>query len=662
MDKLAYEIPGDVLPALGRIDLAREPDFALGVLTVSPSRLEVAGGGVRRALQRRVMQVLVALARSPGRVVSQHELVSRCWGGLSVSDDAIGRCIAQLRQLTQAWPEPPFAIETIAGVGYRLDAAKVELGAPGEASPRRGISRWVLALAAVAALTLGGVAAWRFGVRPAQAPAAFPTVEVTSFQSADDQPASRAYAATLTGEVSDAASRYNLVVFKPAQAEASTGADFLVGGRIVRKGAERTITSDLVDAHNGVVVYSFDTPAPANSKVDAAAEIAGRIAHALDPSKLTNDLAGKLSPADYTLVARANEAIDRWDIVDALAQNRALAQRHPDDGDLQASTAISAIFAAQTAPRADRGALIALARRSVAQAERLNPSSALLCNARQLLLGGPLSYAAQERELRRAVQLDPNLHVTFNALGELMLLVGRTHEGIGLITRSIQLDPMSEVVVATGGRDFVEAGALDEARDAIRREQTLWPEHGQTVRYLNYLVALYLGAPRDVVAIVGQDPAPIHHSVPAPQREAMLQALETNDPGAVRRLVAQCFANYGRSGEQVGDEECLIEMVERGALDDAFRFAELAYPDRRTLYPVGADGWLIDPPLSLDKAWLFTPRMKSFREDPRFRDVAVRLGLVAYWRSTGAWPDICTSAEPEPECPALKAAAQPPKA
>src|SRR5690348_2321281 len=115
MDKLAQAF---IPPS--RIDLAREADFTIGALRVRPSRREVEGGSVRQSVQRRVMQVLVALAQSANQVVSQHELVMRCWDGLSVSDDAIGRCIAQLRRLAESWPEPPFQIETIAGVGYRL--------------------------------------------------------------------------------------------------------------------------------------------------------------------------------------------------------------------------------------------------------------------------------------------------------------------------------------------------------------------------------------------------------------------------------------------------------------------------------------------------------------------------------------------------------------
>src|SRR5271154_3276141 len=105
-----------------RIDLAGEADFTLGALRVRPSRREVGARGDRHVLQRRGMQVLVAVAQSTNEVVSPRELIVRCWGGLSVSDDAIGRCIAQLRRLATSWVEPPFEIETIAGVGYSITA------------------------------------------------------------------------------------------------------------------------------------------------------------------------------------------------------------------------------------------------------------------------------------------------------------------------------------------------------------------------------------------------------------------------------------------------------------------------------------------------------------------------------------------------------------
>src|SRR5438270_171898 len=102
------------------IDLAQEADFDLGSLRVRPARCEVAGDGLSQTLQRRVMQVLVALAEARGSVVSHNDLVIRCWRGLSVSDDAIVRCISMLRKLAADYPDASFAIETIPGVGYRL--------------------------------------------------------------------------------------------------------------------------------------------------------------------------------------------------------------------------------------------------------------------------------------------------------------------------------------------------------------------------------------------------------------------------------------------------------------------------------------------------------------------------------------------------------------
>src|SRR6478672_1419712 len=128
------------------IDLAREADFDLGSLSVRPARCEVEQGGATQTLQRRVMQVLVALAQARGSVVSQHDLVIRCWRGLSVSDDAIVRCISKLRKIAAGYPEAPYTIEVIPGVGYRLTSSEVgtqaEAGAP---HPNRSRFRTLIA-------------------------------------------------------------------------------------------------------------------------------------------------------------------------------------------------------------------------------------------------------------------------------------------------------------------------------------------------------------------------------------------------------------------------------------------------------------------------------------------------------------------------------------
>jgi DNA-binding winged helix-turn-helix (wHTH) protein len=141
--------------AAAPIRLAREADFRLGGLKVRPSLCEVEAHGRRRRLEPRVMQVLVALARADGRVVSRDGLIDSCWGGRIVSEDAINRCIGKLRRLAEAF-DGGFAIETVPRIGYRLN--RLALGAdPSQRAWDSGPSlRAAVALGVAALLVLIG--------------------------------------------------------------------------------------------------------------------------------------------------------------------------------------------------------------------------------------------------------------------------------------------------------------------------------------------------------------------------------------------------------------------------------------------------------------------------------------------------------------------------
>lgn len=142
------------------IELAREPDFALGPLQVRPSTRMAAWAGREEVLEPRVMQVLVALARASGAVVSRDALIAACWEGRIVGEDAINRTIGRIRRLAE--DSGAFTVETIARVGYRLKPAQPVAmpqpaapmaGAPGTPVPAGRPWLWVglgLALAALA--------------------------------------------------------------------------------------------------------------------------------------------------------------------------------------------------------------------------------------------------------------------------------------------------------------------------------------------------------------------------------------------------------------------------------------------------------------------------------------------------------------------------------
>lgn len=121
--------------AASRIDLAAEPAFALGSLKVFPATREIVSPQGRQIIEPRVMQGLVCLARAEGTVVSRDGLIAGCWGGQVVGDDAINGCIAKVRQIAERHQPPPFVVETVPRVGYRLIVSSAETASPKPSEP-----------------------------------------------------------------------------------------------------------------------------------------------------------------------------------------------------------------------------------------------------------------------------------------------------------------------------------------------------------------------------------------------------------------------------------------------------------------------------------------------------------------------------------------------
>lgn len=631
------------------MQLARLPSIRLGALEIHPASLEVLWPGGRESLEPKVMEVLVLLAQASGRVVARDELIEQCWDGRIVSEDAIHRVVSNLRKLARRTGST-FQIETIAKVGYRLvmeggSRSRGPRASDGLLSALPAVRRtylWVpLAGLALGMAVLAAYVTWTgAGLRVGRTP----TVEVDGFEPASRDPAARALAASMGAEVTEALRRFDVrVTALPSGRDGRAppaGPDFSVRGRVFPTAEGFRITTDLWDPRSDVLVYSFDTLQPRGAAADVSAAIASHVALSLDPSKFTNDMDGKLTPADYTILARANDAVDRWDTAGILDQALKLVQRHPDDGDLWASTAMSYIFAAEAGPVAERPRDLDLARSALRRAHGLSRNSALACIAEQMLENGPSSYAAQEQLLRRALRLNSDQHVADNSLAELMLLVGRTSEGADLAERSVELDPMSHVVVAGNLDDLIRAGDADGASRLLSRERLLWPGDRHPL-VAEYQMADFLGGPDEAQAVWDKLPTPLRAAFDTSHRTLMFQAWRSKDPALIRRVDDDCFDDERRGAAEAEDIHCLLTMVRSGDLDAAFRFADLVYPDNRNLYPPNSDQWIIHPPPGLDTTWLFLPAMKPFRDDPRFWDVAVRTGLAGYWLTTGSWPDFC---------------------
>jgi DNA-binding winged helix-turn-helix (wHTH) protein/tetratricopeptide (TPR) repeat protein len=103
-----------------RIVLAREKPFRIGAVEIRPAAREVIGPAARERLQPRVMQVLIALVRARGEILTRDDLIESCWDGRIVGEDALSRVMSKLRRVGEGAGRGAWRLETIPKVGYRL--------------------------------------------------------------------------------------------------------------------------------------------------------------------------------------------------------------------------------------------------------------------------------------------------------------------------------------------------------------------------------------------------------------------------------------------------------------------------------------------------------------------------------------------------------------
>ena len=100
---------------------AQESALELGPLTIDLGFRRVLLEGVEVALTRKEYAVLALLARHPGRVITQQQLLKDIWGPSHVENSHYLRIVVgHLRQKLADDPTRPRFIVTEAGVGYRL--------------------------------------------------------------------------------------------------------------------------------------------------------------------------------------------------------------------------------------------------------------------------------------------------------------------------------------------------------------------------------------------------------------------------------------------------------------------------------------------------------------------------------------------------------------
>jgi TolB-like protein len=258
------------------IDLARERAFRLGPLEINPAQRRVAHDDSREELlEPRVMQVLVALAKAGGRILSRDELMECCWRGVVVGDDALNRVIGRVRRLSEGLGAGVFEIGTITKVGYRL-------------------------LSATEDQTRLGAIATAVGARPALALPSKPSIAVLPFKNLSGVADQEYLADAVSEDIVTALSRWrwffviarhSSFTFKnsdhdPVRIGQELGVRYLLSGGVRVAGQRIRVTAQLVDALTGSNLWAEKFDHQLSEVFVLQDEVSEQVAAAIAPAML----------------------------------------------------------------------------------------------------------------------------------------------------------------------------------------------------------------------------------------------------------------------------------------------------------------------------------------------------------------------------------------
>lgn len=118
------ELMARIRVVLRRRREAEVATYQAGPLTIRFDTREVFVGGEVVRLSPKEFDLLIALARNAGRVVTHKRLLAAGWGGKGADTQYLRVYIGMLRQKIEEDPGDPRLLLTEPGVGYRLAASE----------------------------------------------------------------------------------------------------------------------------------------------------------------------------------------------------------------------------------------------------------------------------------------------------------------------------------------------------------------------------------------------------------------------------------------------------------------------------------------------------------------------------------------------------------
>ena len=623
-------------------------EYRVGRFILQPFR-QLMDGETPVSIGKKPLELLSVLAKAEGALVTKDELMAAVWPNAIVEDNALQFHVGALRKLLG---EDAELLSTVHGLGYRLAAApetsptgpKSETPpeaapetAAAEASSRRRWARRILP-AALSVVAIATASLWLLRDRLPWTPKLSEArVAVLPFDTIGTAKELRGVADGLLNEIINQLSNSQIQTVSPAESKAlrggdteaidRLGADMVLDGTVQGDGKAIDVRVHLDDVREHVVLWSGEFHGSADATEALQASVAAEAADVLHAAKTGRSgksrldaptLAAFIAGRESTMgVRNGNEGL-------AVPYYRKVIAASPNFSWGHSAVALSEAHEVLVHPASHGSdALRADALLEAKRALALEPHNGEALLAREFL-APPFDWQGREALLVQGIAADPNFKPSVWLEGQLLWTVGRGRDALVWLSRANDINPPFFGTNWSLALNLASEGQLARSHAVVAQMALQWPDNPitQNARFWTNVVA---GATDDALAQLA-DPAARPSGMDQKAIDAWSAALKViasketaAKTGAVKAVMEA--ASTGSLGH--GPALMLLSML--GDLDGAFAQAQLYKP----LAPNA-------PP------FLFLPTTAALQRDPRFMQLAARLGMVDYWRISGQWPDFCS--------------------
>ena len=481
-------------------------DFRLASWLVQPSLNTVSRNGTTVQLEPKVMSVLVRLAEHPGEPLSKEALLKTVWPDTFVGEGVLTRSVFELRRVFEDDAKEPRVIQTIAKRGYRLVAPVVPMNAnrtPAASKPQtagyRSKLRYAGAGLSGAAMLVGifflnNVIGLRTRLLGDNTPPIH-SLAVLPLQNLSGDPGLEYFSDGMTEELITELSRISGLkvisrtsVMRYKKSDKSLpeiarelNVDAIVEGSVLRSGDRVRITAQLIHARTDANVWAetYDRTLQDTLAVQevVASAIAGKMKASMIPSgsnesRTRRPINLKAHEAYLRGIDESHfhaEMSNHQGMEAATEEHRRRAVAYYEEAIREDSKYAPAYVAlAGESPTPERAETYA---RNAMEADDSLPDAHLIMGAIRLVRDR--NWQDSEKEILRALELNPNSAAAHNEHGFFLDAVGKLDEGLKEFQRAQELDPAGDHLGATSyvRREFdqvIESGRMDLANCPAR--------------------------------------------------------------------------------------------------------------------------------------------------------------------------------------------------